>query len=118
MRSLKAPGTDTERGQASVELLGSLPAALLAVAVAWELVLAGHACWSVANAARVAARSAAVGRDARAGARSALPSYLERKLSVTRNGDRVRVRVRVPLLVGSIDTPLTVGATASMEHQR
>lgn len=118
MQSPKAHGTDTERGQASVELLGSLPAALLAIAVAWQLVLSGHACWSVSNAARVAARAAAVNRDPKAAARSALPSYLEHGLRVKREGDSVSVRVHVPLLMGSIKTPLTLGASAAMKHQR
>lgn len=118
MRSPVAQGTETERGQASVELVGSLPVALLVIAIAWQLVLSGHAAWSVANASRVAARAAAVDRDPKAAARSALPSYLERGLRVARNGNRVRVRVHVPFLVGRVQTPLTLGATAAMEHQR
>jgi hypothetical protein len=87
-------------GQASVELLGVLPAVLVAGAVAWQLALAGHAAWSAAGAARSAARAELVGRDARRAARSALPAALERGLRVERRRDgKVRVRVRVPLLL-------------------
>ena len=117
---MRTPGarTDSECGQASVELLGSLPAALLVVAVAWELVLAGHTTWLAANAARVAARAGAVGRDPRVAARSALPSYLEQGLRVDRSGDRVSVKVALPLLVRSWRTSAHIGASASMESQR
>jgi pilus assembly protein CpaE len=57
---------EDERGQASVELLGALPAALLVAAIGWQLLLAGQASWLAGNAARVAARAAAVGEDPRA----------------------------------------------------
>ena len=62
-----------ERGQASVELVAMVPFVLLVGAVVWQLALAGHAAWAGANAARVAARAEAVGRDGERAARSALP---------------------------------------------
>jgi len=107
-----------ERGQASVEMIGALPAALLVVAIGWQLLLAGQATWLAANAARVAARAQAVGRDPKAAARSSLPSYLERHLEVVGDGNRVGVRIRVPLVVKGVDSPLRVGATAALEPQR
>lgn len=111
-----------ERGQASVEMVGILPAVVLAVAVAWQLALAGHAAWACANAARVAARAQLVGEDARAAARSALPRHLERGLRVrTPGGDddgaAVRVTVRVPLLLPGVGSPVSVGAAASLGEQ-
>jgi hypothetical protein len=119
MRSYGAQGTDSERGQASVEFLGTLPAALLVVVVAWQLVLAGQAGWLAANAARVGARAEAVGGDPRAAARSTLPSYLRRDLEVLRDGDagRLRIRVRVPLLLKRWSSPLEIGASAAMRDQ-
>jgi hypothetical protein len=109
---------ECERGQASVEMIGVLPAALLVVAIVWQLLLAGQAAWLAANAARVAARAQAVGRDPKAAARSSLPSYLESRLEVVGDGHRVRVRVRVPLVVRGVDSPLRVAATAALERQR
>jgi pilus assembly protein CpaE len=109
---------ECERGQASVELIGVLPAALLVIAIGWQLLLAGHASWLAANAARVAARAQAVGGDPEAAARSSLPTYLERHLEVSGDGDRVRVRVRVPLLLETVDSPLRVAGTAALERQR
>ena len=73
-----------ERGQASVELVAAVPFVLLVGLVAWQLVLAGHALSLCANAARVAARAEAVGRDPRAAARSALPRGMEPGLEVVR----------------------------------
>src|SRR5436189_7983 len=57
---MQGPGAhrrESERGQASVELLGTLPVALLVALVSWQLVLAGQATWLAGNAARVAARA-------------------------------------------------------------
>jgi hypothetical protein len=103
-----------DRGQASVELLGSVPAVLLVAALVWQLALAGQAAWLCANAARAAARAQAVGRSAPAAARSALPGSLERGMRVDDRGDAVRVRLRVPLLLRAWRSPLTVAATAHL----
>ena len=91
----------SERGQASVELIGVVPLVLLAALVAWQFALVGQALWLTAQAARVAARAEAVGRDPGAAARSALPPALERGLVVRRrSGGGVEVRLAVPLLLG------------------
>jgi type IV secretory pathway TrbD component len=103
-----------ERGQASVELLGTVPAVLLVAALAWQLALAGQAAWLCANAARAAARAQAVGRSAPAAARSALPRSLERGMRVDDRGGTVRIRLQIPLLLRSWHSPLTVGATAHL----
>ena len=101
------------RGQASVETVAVLPAVLLVGLVAWQLVLAGHAAWLTAGAARVAARAEVVGKNREVAARSALPRALEHGLRVERvEGGRVRVRVRVPLLLDRWRSPLSVAATA------
>ena len=106
----------SESGQASVELVGTLPALLLVCLIAWELVVAGQTAWLGASAARVAARAAAVGRDSRAAARSALPRSLARGLKVEDlGGGRVRVTLPIPLLVSGWHTPLSVHATAGLE---
>jgi pilus assembly protein CpaE len=106
-------------GQASVELVAVLPFVILAGAIAWQLALTGHAAWMSANAARVAARAHAVGRDSGAAARSALPGYLRRGLRVHElRGGGVRVRVRVPLLLPRWGAPIGVGATSSLGRRR
>jgi hypothetical protein len=102
-------------GQASVEAVAVVPAAILAALVAWQLVLAGHTLWLCAGAARAAARADVVGLSPRRAARSALPSSLERGLSVERaDGGGVRVELRVPILVRAWQSPVRVAAVASL----
>jgi hypothetical protein len=104
-----------ERGQASVELLGTVPAVLLVAALVWELALVGQSAWLCANAARSAARAKVVGRDAAAAARSAVPASLRRGMAVEdRGGGRVRVRLHVPLLARSWHAPVRIAATAGL----
>jgi pilus assembly protein CpaE len=119
MRCQGAQGTDSERGQASVEFLGTLPAALLVALVAWQFLLAGHTIWLAGNAARVAARAQAVGRDPDLAARSSLPSHLRRDLRIRRDerGERIKVGVRLPLLLERWSSPFEIGASAAMERQ-
>jgi hypothetical protein len=105
----------SESGQASVETVALLPLALLAAAVAWQVVLTGHTLWLCANAARAAARAELVGESPRRAALSALPSSLERGLAVRRvDGGGIRVGVRLPVLVRAWRGPVEVAASASL----
>jgi hypothetical protein len=117
MRTSGAQRTEPERGQASVELLGALPAVLLVVLAAWQLILAGQASWLAGNAARVGARAEAVGADPEGAARSALPSYLRRGLRVSRRDGAVTVRVRLPIVMREWGSPLRIGATAGLPRE-
>jgi hypothetical protein len=109
------PPAETQRGQASIELVAMVPLVLLVGAVIWQLALAGQTAWLTANAARVAARADAVGRGATGAARSALPRALEQGLRVERlPGEGVRVSVRVPLPLLPWKSPLRVDARASL----
>jgi hypothetical protein len=117
MRTAGAKRTDSQRGQASIELLGVLPAVLLAALAAWQIVLAGHTAWLAGNAARVAARADAVGRDPEAAARSALPAHLRRGLIVSGRDGRIDIRVRVPIVIEGAASPLRVGASASLAQR-
>ncbi len=115
MRSRHPPPAGRERGQASVELLGTVPAVLLVAAFVWQLALAGQAAWLCANAARAAARAEAVGRDGPSAARSALPRSLRHGLRVNAaSAGAVRVQLRVPLLVRAWGSPVSVAATARL----
>ncbi len=100
----------SERGQATVEMVAVVPAMVLACAIAWELVLAGHTAWVAAHAARASARAVAVGRDGRAAARSVASDAAVSALG----GGRVRVRVPVPLLVPGWNSAIKVSATAGL----
>lgn len=92
-----------------------VPLVLLCAAIAWQLALAGQTAWLCANAARVAARAEAVGRDARAAARSAVPASLRKGLRISRSGSgAVRVRMRMPFLLRRWSTPIVVSASAGL----
>src|SRR3954454_20502567 len=92
---------DSERGQAAVELVALLPLCALLALACWQLVVAGHAVWAAGDAARAAARAAAVAGDPAAAARRALPSSLEHGLGIRRTANGgVAVRVAVPLVLG------------------
>jgi hypothetical protein len=113
------PDPRHEHGQASVELLGTLPALLLAGLLCWQLLLAGHVLWSSSQAARVAARAAAVGRDPGRAARSALPAALEHGLAVRhRRRGGVEVELRVPLVLRRGLGPVRVSASSSFGGSR
>lgn len=96
------PGDDGERGQASVELLAVLPAAVVLLAGCWQGVLAGQAWWLAGQAGRAATRAAVVGGDPLTAARAALPAGAWRQgVAVRRLADgRLRVRLRIPPVAG------------------
>jgi len=105
-------------GQAAAELVALLPLAVLLVAGAWQLALAGHAAWAADAAARAAARAAAVGADARAAAHGQLPPRLARGLRVQPRGDgTVEVTLRIPPVPG-LPVLGHTSATAHFEPQR
>jgi hypothetical protein len=103
---------ERERGQASVELIGAIPALLVALLIAVQLVAAGHALWSAALAARAGARASVVGRDPARAARRALPGLLREGARVSENGG-VSVRVAVPRLLPGLPE-VRVGSKSSL----
>ncbi|HKG35999.1 MAG TPA: hypothetical protein VKA89_06130 [Solirubrobacterales bacterium] len=101
-----------QEGTASVELVASLPALVLALLIAAQLAAAGHALWSAGIAARAGARAALVGNDPARSARGALPGLLRRGSEV-RAADGVRVTVSVPRLLPGLP-PIPVAASAAL----
>jgi hypothetical protein len=104
-----------DRGQGSVEFVALLPLLVLLVLALLQATLAGYAAWSAGTAARAGVRAAAVGRDPVAAVRRAAPIG-GRDARVRREGDTLRVRLRVPSVL-----PVsfgTVGGSAHMESQR
>jgi hypothetical protein len=108
-------GTGGEHGSASLELIGTLPFLGIALLAAAQFVLTGSALWSAAVSARAGARAEAVGGDARAVARRALPPPLRDGALVT-GRDGLEVRVRVPRLLPGMPR-LAVGARSSLQAE-
>jgi hypothetical protein len=104
---------DSERGQASVELIAALPALLLAAALALQLLLAGYALTIADGAAEAGALALASGRSADAAARSGLPGWARDDLEISVRGGSVTVRLRPPSPFGVLGDSLTVSSSAS-----
>ncbi len=111
------PSLRAASGQASVELVAVLPLVLLVAAGLWQAVVVGQAVWASAGAARAAARAEAVGTDAAASARGALPASLRRAVRVQTRRSAVRVDVSVPVVFTG-DHLATVSASAALPPQR
>ena len=103
-----------ERGQASVELLGALPAILLTGLVVFQLLAVGYAKVLAGNAAEAAALAAAGGGEARPAARAAVPGWSRARMRVESRDGRIRVLMRPPSPLGAIARELEVEATAAV----
>ena len=103
-----------ERGQASVELLGALPAILLAGLVVFQLLALGYSKVLAGNAAEAAAIAVAGGAEARGAARSAVPGWSRARMRVDSRGGRVVVRLRPPSPLRAVSRALEVRATAAV----
>jgi hypothetical protein len=97
-----------------VELVGVLPALLLALLIAAQVAAAGHALWSAALAARAGSRAAVVGEDSARAARRALPPSLRKGAQVD-DSDGVSVAVRVPRLLPALPQIEVAARTALPE---
>ena len=104
---------DSERGQASVELIAAVPALLLAALIALQLLLAGYALTLADGAAEAGALALASGRSAGPAARGGLPGWAEDEVEVAVDRDRVTVRLSPPSPLGLLDGRLVVSSSAS-----
>jgi hypothetical protein len=101
-----------ERGQASLELLATLP---LLVAIAFgcfHLLAAGHASGLADGAAEAAAIALASGERPEEAARAALPDWAGDRLEVAVAGGRVTVRLRPPSPLAPLSRVLEVSSSA------
>lgn len=101
-----------QRGQASVELVALLPVLVLLAGLAWQAVVAGQAVWLASTASRSAARAEALGADAAAAARGAVPPALRPGLRVRTDDGGVVVRLAVPSVVGGVRLGSVTGRAA------
>ena len=103
-----------ERGTASVELVAVVPALIIALLVAAQIAVIGHAFWAAGIAARAGARAALVERSASRAALRALPESLRRGARVE-DDEGVEVRVVLPRLLPVVPE-IDVTASASLEE--
>jgi hypothetical protein len=99
-------------GQASIELLATVPAMVVGAMIAIQLAITGYTLHLADGAAEAGALAAAAGTDAEAAAVSALPGWAADRVDVTLDGGRVEVAVRPPAPHPGISTALEVSGTA------
>jgi hypothetical protein len=109
--STRPPG---ERGQASVELLGAVPALLILGLVAFQLLALGYAAVLAGNAAEAGALAAAGGADARDAARAAVPGWQHGRMKVEVDDQQVSVHMRPPSPIARVEEALEVSASAEV----
>jgi hypothetical protein len=106
------------RGQATVELVGALPLAVLIAVAAGQLLAAGAARELAGNAAEAGAVAIVQGLEPADAAREALPGWSKDRADVRVTGRRVRVRLRPVAVVPGVADRLgaTVVADAGPER--
>jgi uncharacterized protein (UPF0333 family) len=106
---------DSERGTASLELVGLMPVVAVVASLALQYAAVVFVAHAADDAARQAARAQSLGRDPTSAAEDVVPSNLD--VEVVTSGSRVTVRVEVPRLsplpqktvTRSADMPDTTG---------
>jgi hypothetical protein len=104
----------SERGQASVELLGAVPALLLVALVLFQLGATAYASVLAGSAAEAGALAMTAGADPAAGARESLPGWSRARATVRAARGRVRVDLRPPSPIPAVSRALEVTAEAAV----
>ena len=106
----------SKRGQATVELLGAVPAVLVLALVQFQLLAVGYAQVAAGGAAEAGALALAAGADAEAGAREALPGWSRAGARIAVSGGRVRVALRPLSPLRAVSRKLEVAVEAAVER--
>jgi hypothetical protein len=114
MRVAARLGLTGQRGQASVELVGALPALLVVALVVMQLLALGWAGVLAGSAAEAGALAHAAGRAAEPAARAALPEWSRGRMRVAERRGVVTVSLQPPSPVSSLGRRLEVHARAGV----
>jgi 3-phosphoglycerate kinase len=104
-----------ESGQATVELIGAVPAVLVVGLVILQLLAVGYASVLAGGAAEAGALAIAGGGDSHSAVRRALPGWSRARAHVSVDGGRVRVRLRPPSPLRALARRLEVTGQAAVE---
>lgn len=102
----------SDEGQATVELIGALPALLLAAMIGLQLLSAGYSLTLADGAAEAGALALAAGEPAKRAARAALPGWAAERVEVSVEGRRVTVRLTPPSPLPAIAERIAVASSA------
>ena len=111
-------GVQDSGGQATVELVGALPVAVLIALSTGQLLAAGAARELAGNAAEAGAVAIVQGLDADDAAREALPGWSKDRADVRVAGRRVRVRLRPVAVVPGVADRLAATVVADAGPER
>ena len=100
------------RGQASVELLGILPLALLIALAIAQFLAAGSARELAGNAAEAGAAALLQGTDPTQAARNALPGWSRDRATIDISGHRVEIHLRPRTVIPLVANHLEAHASA------
>jgi len=87
-----------EDGALSAEFMAAIVPLTIVLAFGWQLLLAVAAGNSAAHAARNGSRAAGIGQSCAAAVDTALPTWLASGATTSCGGQRVTVRIDVPIL--------------------
>lgn len=101
-----------EDGQATVEAVAGIGALMLAALLCFQLLATGYTATVADGAAAAGAIALVRGKPVEPAVLDALPGWARDRVSVTRTGMLVRVRLRPPALLDSMSEELAVSAEA------
>jgi hypothetical protein len=108
-------GTHSDRGSASIEIVGILPLLLLGALFVWQMLLVSYTLNSAENAARTASRAASLDGDGETAALNSLSDWLRDDAEAVVDGTIAHVTIKVPLLFpGLTASDLTITRSAEM----
>lgn len=99
-------------GQATVEAVAGIAGLMLAGLLCFQLLATGYTATIADGAAAAGAVALIRGEPVEPAVRKALPGWARDRVSVSRTGMMVRVRLRPPSPFGSVSDRLTVSAEA------
>ena len=99
-------------GQATVEAVAGIAALMLAGLLCFQLLATGYTATIADGAAAAGAVALIRGEPVEPAVREALPGWARDRVTVSRVGTRVRVRLRPPALFSSMSDALEVSAEA------
>lgn len=101
-----------EHGQASVELVATVPAMVLSAMIVIQLAITGYSLHLADGAAEAGALALAAGTDSEAAVSAALPDWARDRVDVTSGDGRIEVAVRPPAPLPAISDALEIRASA------
>jgi hypothetical protein len=107
-----------EAGQASVELVASLPIILLAALIVFQLLALGYSSSLADGAAEAGALALAAGEPPGAAVRASLPGWARDRADVSQSEGAIRVSFDAPSPLEAVGARLTVSSGAWVRAPR